>query len=133
MIGVPMEAGDALFFTENLRHGGLPNLLDTPRKTIHIMVCPRWATSQSPAHEDGDVYVSPAAWQRYSKEQRELLPAPSTEQRTSNSMTSQRFLEEEVSRLKSENERLTRQVRDLEAGKPSDAGKKSGWLSNLFR
>jgi hypothetical protein len=52
MIGLPMEAGDALFFTENLRHGGFPNTLDTPRRTIHLAIGPRWAKSQSPAHWD---------------------------------------------------------------------------------
>jgi len=136
MIGVPMEAGDALFFTENLRHGGLPNQLDTARKTIHIMICPRWATSQSPAHEDGDIYVSPQSWQRYSAAQRELLPAPSGDQLTSNSTTSSRYLEHEVLRLKSENERLAQQVRDLQSGADRTAttpGRKSRWLPSLFR
>jgi hypothetical protein len=50
MAGIVMEAGDAIFFTENLRHGGLPNSLDTPRKTIHLAIGPAWAGSQSPAH-----------------------------------------------------------------------------------
>lgn len=75
MVGIPMEAGDALFFTENLRHGGLPNLLDRPRKTIHLQIGPNWAGSQSPAHWNSSMYVSPEAWERYSEAQRALFPA----------------------------------------------------------
>lgn len=76
MIALPMEAGDALFFTENLRHGGFPNVMDRVRKTVHICFTPTWVGSQSPAHWDGDVFVTPEAWARYSEEQRALLPQP---------------------------------------------------------
>jgi Phytanoyl-CoA dioxygenase (PhyH) len=75
MVGIPMEAGDALFFTENLRHGGLPNLYDRPRKTIHLQIGPTWAGSQSPAHWNGNIYLSPESWLRYSDEQRALFPS----------------------------------------------------------
>jgi phytanoyl-CoA dioxygenase PhyH len=74
MIGIALDAGDVLFFTENLRHGGLPNLSDTPRKTIHLAIGPAWAGSQSPAHWNKNVHVSPEAWMRYSEEQRALFP-----------------------------------------------------------
>jgi hypothetical protein len=74
MIGIAMESGDAIFFTENLRHGGLPNLLDVPRKTIHLAIGPAWVASQSPAHWNKNVYVSPEAWTRYSEQQRALFP-----------------------------------------------------------
>ncbi len=77
MIGLPMQAGDALIFTENLRHGGLPNLADQTRKTIHMCFGPSWAGSQSPAHWNGFVHVTEAAWARYSEAQRALLPPPS--------------------------------------------------------
>ncbi len=76
MIGLPMEAGDALFFTENLRHGGFPNLLNRPRKTIHLSFGPAWHPSQSPAHWNDVVHVTEAAWARYSEAQRALLPPP---------------------------------------------------------
>lgn len=76
MIPLPMEAGDALFFTENLRHGGYPNLMDRVRKTVHLCYGPAWVGSQSPAHWDGVVHVTSAAWSRYSGQQRALLPAP---------------------------------------------------------
>ena len=76
MIPLPMAAGDALFFTENLRHGGYPNVMDRVRKTVHICYAPAWVGSQSPAHWGGDVFVTPEAWARYSEVQRSFLPAP---------------------------------------------------------
>lgn len=78
MIPLPMKAGDAIIFTENVRHGGFPNLLDQPRKTLHLMFAPVWVASQSPVHWDERVYVSENAWARYSESQRRLLPPPST-------------------------------------------------------
>lgn len=79
MIPIPMQAGDAIIFTENLRHGGYPNLIDRSRKTLHMMFAPRWAASQSPIHWDDKVYVSEEAWARYSDIQRALLPSPQSE------------------------------------------------------
>jgi hypothetical protein len=76
MVPLPMAAGDALFFTENLRHGGYPNVADRVRKTVHLCFAPAWVGSQSPAHWDGDVFVTPQAWARYTDAQRELLPPP---------------------------------------------------------
>lgn len=76
MVPLTLEAGDAIFFTENLRHGGFPNLRDTARKTLHIMYSPRWAASQSPLHWNDRVYVTPQAWDRYSEAQRAVLPPP---------------------------------------------------------
>lgn len=76
MVPLPMAAGDALFFTENLRHGGYPNALDRVRKTVHIAFAPGWVGSQSPAHWNGDVFVTPESWARYSEEQRAFMPAP---------------------------------------------------------
>lgn len=76
MVPLTLKAGDAIIFTENLRHGGFPNLRDTSRKTLHIMFSPRWAASQSPLHWNDRVYVSPQAWARYSEAQRAVLPAP---------------------------------------------------------
>ncbi len=76
MVVLPMEAGDALFFTENLRHGGFPNVMDQVRRTIHLCFAPEWVGSQSPAHWNGRVHVSEAAWARYDAGQRALLPPP---------------------------------------------------------
>ena len=36
MVGLEVKAGDAIFFTENLRHGGFTNVTDTPRLTVHV-------------------------------------------------------------------------------------------------
>src|SRR6185503_7100796 len=83
MIPLPMEAGDALFFTENLRHGGYPNLLERVRKTVHLCYAPAWVGSQSPAHWDGVVHVTREAWARYSEQQRALLPEPDPSSRRS--------------------------------------------------
>ena len=77
MVPVPMEAGDALFFTENLRHGGYPNTMDRTRKSVHLCFGPSWVGSQSPAHQNGFVHVTEQAWARYSETQRALLPHPS--------------------------------------------------------
>lgn len=76
MVPLPMAAGDALFFTENLRHGGYPNSMERVRKTVHLCFSPAWVTSQSPAHLDEEVFVTPQAWERYSDAQRALLPHP---------------------------------------------------------
>jgi hypothetical protein len=76
MLPLPMAAGDALFFTENLRHGGYPNVIDHVRKTVHLCFAPAWVGSQSPAHWDGGVFVTQEAWARYGETQRELLPPP---------------------------------------------------------
>ncbi len=101
MIPIPMEAGDAIFFTENIRHGGFPNLLDKPRKTIHLMISPSWVASQSPIHWDEHVYVSPEAWARYSEEQRAVLPPP-----TQADALEVRRLHAEITRFKEELIRL---------------------------
>jgi hypothetical protein len=76
MVPLPMAAGDALFFTENLRHGGYPNVMERVRKTVHLCYAPAWVGSQSPAHHDGDVFVTSEAWARYSEAQRVFLPPP---------------------------------------------------------
>ena len=76
MIPLPMEAGDVLFFTENLRHGGYPNVMDRVRKTAHLCYAPAWVGSQSPAHWDGSVHVTKQAWARYNADQRAVLPSP---------------------------------------------------------
>lgn len=136
MIGIAMEAGDALFFTENLRHGGFPNQLDTPRRTIHFMIGPRWVTSQSPAHRDGDVYVSPSAWERYSESQRDLLPFPSAAPTVGNVAGGSRSAEHELRRLKTENESLKHQIQALETAVTQQLPRGNGlsrWISRAFR
>ncbi len=120
MLGIPMEAGDALFFTENLRHGGLPNLLDRPRKTIHLQIGPSWAGSQSPAHWNGNMYVSPEAWLRYSERQRALFPSHHTKQApvaltqsASNASETSEQLRYRVQRLQEEIRNLKQEVQQM--------------------
>lgn len=115
MVPLPMAAGDALFFTENLRHGGYPNVMDRVRKTVHICFAPGWVGSQSPAHWNGGVFVTPEAWERYSEVQREFLPPPMErgprhpEQRTLKELTAQ------VGALGREIEALTAKNAELES------------------
>ena len=47
MIGLPVQAGDAILFTENLRHGGFTNRSNQTRKTLHIGYGPFWMKSQN--------------------------------------------------------------------------------------
>ena len=75
MIGLPVQAGDGILFTENLRHGGLTNRGDMTRKTIHIGYGPFWMKSQNIATMDDDQYILPLTLRRYSPEQRQLFTA----------------------------------------------------------
>lgn len=73
MIGIPLKAGDAILFTEHLRHAGFPNLRDEARKTIHMMFSPTWVGSQSPAHWNAGVYITQDTYDRYTPAQRALF------------------------------------------------------------
>jgi len=106
MVPLPMEAGDALFFTENLRHGGYPNVTDRVRKTVHICYAPAWVGSQSPAHWGGDVFVTPEAWARYSEAQRSALPQPMLPGARHPEQMSIKRLMAEVEYLREKNEEL---------------------------
>ena len=115
MVPLLLKAGDAIIFTENLRHGGFPNLRDISRKTIHLMFSPRWAGSQSPLHWNDRVFVSPEAWARYSEAQRAVLPSPPQEFEQEVRLQGHRIVaqqrqietqQQEIVRLKAENEAL---------------------------
>jgi hypothetical protein len=110
MIPLPMQAGDAIIFTENLRHGGFPNSMDQVRKTLHLFYAPRWAGSQSPIHWDDKIYVSEQAWARYSETQRALLPPPASEL-----PRKIKVLQEENRQLKGDNEKLKQENAALKA------------------
>lgn len=73
MIGLEVEAGDGILFTENLRHGGLTNRSETTRKTIHIGYGPTWMMSQNIATMDEPQYILPQTLERYSDGQKELF------------------------------------------------------------
>lgn len=73
MIGLPVKAGDAILFTENLRHGGLSIRSGKTRKTLHIGYGPFWMKSQNIATMDEEPNISDATFARYTPQQRALF------------------------------------------------------------
>ena len=78
MIGLSVRAGDAILFTENLRHGGLTNRSQQTRKTLHVGYGPYWMKSQNISTMDEEPYILPRTFARYSEEQRLLFRSWST-------------------------------------------------------
>lgn len=76
MIGLPVKAGDAILFTENLRHGGFTNKSTKTRKTLHVGYGPAWMMSQNIATMDEPQYILPQTLARYDEAQRKLLEPP---------------------------------------------------------
>jgi hypothetical protein len=116
MIPLPMKAGDVLFFTENLRHGGFPNHLDRVRKTLHLCFGPDWVGSQSPAHWNAEIHVTENAWGRYNEKQRALLPPPGAGHliRPGTESTGGGAVLQTIQRLQNEIAELTRRNHTLE-------------------
>ncbi|MDA0710098.1 MAG: phytanoyl-CoA dioxygenase family protein [bacterium] len=75
MTGLAVEKGDAIFFTEHLRHGGLTNRSDQVRKTLHVGYGPYWMMSQNIATMDEPQFVTGETLARYSVDQRSLFRA----------------------------------------------------------
>ncbi|MEZ4620875.1 MAG: phytanoyl-CoA dioxygenase family protein [Caldilineaceae bacterium] len=75
MIGLPVQAGDAILFTENLRHGGLINRSAQTRKTLHIGYGPHWMMSQNIATMDEPPYLTAATRARLTTAQHNLFQA----------------------------------------------------------
>ena len=75
MIGLEVEAGDGILFTENLRHGGLVNRSPRTRKTLHVGYGPFWMMSQNIATMDEPPHLTEATRARYSREQLDLFRA----------------------------------------------------------
>jgi hypothetical protein len=75
MVGIPVAAGDAILFTENLRHGGLPNQSEQVRKTLHVGYGPFWMMSQNIATMDEPQFITDATRARLSDVQRALFAA----------------------------------------------------------
>ncbi len=73
MIGLEVKAGDAILFTENLRHGGFTNHSSQVRKTLHIGYGPHWMMSQNIATMDEPQYILPGILERYDVKQRSLF------------------------------------------------------------
>jgi hypothetical protein len=75
MIGLEVRVGDAILFTENLRHGGLTNRSQQTRKTIHVGYGPGWMMSQNIATADEPPYITDATRARLSVAQNNLFRA----------------------------------------------------------
>ncbi|MEE2993425.1 MAG: phytanoyl-CoA dioxygenase family protein [Gemmatimonadota bacterium] len=75
MIGLEVKAGDAILFTENLRHGGVTNRSDQVRKTIHVGYGPHWMMSQNIATMDEPPYITEPTMKRWDEAQRALFQA----------------------------------------------------------
>ncbi|MCW3094956.1 MAG: hypothetical protein JWL77_574 [Chthonomonadaceae bacterium] len=73
MVGLPVKAGDAILFTENLRHGGLTNHSEQVRKTLHVGYGPVWMTSQNMATMDEPQNITEETLARYDAAQRSLF------------------------------------------------------------
>ena len=73
MIGIEAEAGDAILFTENLRHGGSTNVSPKNRKILHVGYVSSWMVSQNISTMDVPAYLKKKTWERYDLEQRNLF------------------------------------------------------------
>ncbi|MCY3556067.1 MAG: phytanoyl-CoA dioxygenase family protein [Gemmatimonadetes bacterium] len=73
VVALEVKAGDAILFTENLRHGGVTNRSDQVRKTIHVGYGPYWMLSQNQATMDEFPYVTEATFARWDDDQRALF------------------------------------------------------------
>ena len=72
-IGLQVKAGDAIFFTENLRHGGLVNTSAQVRKTLHVGYGPYWLISQNISTIDEMQHITKATAARYDEAQNRLF------------------------------------------------------------
>ena len=75
MIGLEVKAGDAILFTEHLRHGGLTNRSGQVRKTLHVGYGPHWMMSQNIATMDEPPFITEETFARLSTEQSNLFRA----------------------------------------------------------
>ena len=73
MIGLEVDAGDAILFTENLRHGGFTNSSQKTRKTLHVGYGPSWMMSQNISTMDEPPYITEETWGRYEAKQQKLF------------------------------------------------------------
>ena len=79
VVGLEVKAGDAIFFTEALRHGGLTNRSTQVRKTLHVGYGPHFMMSQNIATMDEPPYLTDATRARLTAAQLDLFrpyPAP---------------------------------------------------------
>ena len=75
MDGLEVNAGDAIFFTENVRHGGFTNRSNQVRKTLHVGYGPYWLMSQNHSTMDEPQFITQATFERLTDAQRNLFRA----------------------------------------------------------
>eukprot|EP01052_Picozoa_sp_SAG31_P020122 SAG31_NODE_1499_length_8091_cov_2.089590_6_plen_141_part_00 len=75
MVGLEVRAGDAVLFTEALRHGGFTVTSGVPRKTLHVGYGPYWLMSQNISTMDEPPFLLEETYQRYTDAQRALFNA----------------------------------------------------------
>ena len=75
-IALEVKSGDAILFTEALRHGGRTNRSDQVRKTIHVGYGPYWMLSQNAATMDESQHILESTLERWTPAQRDLFRAP---------------------------------------------------------
>ena len=73
VVGLEVKAGDAIFFTEALRHGGLTNRSTQVRKTLHVGYGPHFMMSQNIATMDEPPYLTDATRARLTAAQLDLF------------------------------------------------------------
>ncbi|MCJ8330010.1 MAG: phytanoyl-CoA dioxygenase family protein [Lentisphaeria bacterium] len=73
VVALEVKAGDAILFTENLRHGGVTNFSEQTRKTLHVGYGPFWLKSQNISTMDEDQYILEKTLERYDDEQKLLF------------------------------------------------------------
>ena len=75
MVGLEVRAGDAILFSEHLRHGGFTNTSDQVRKTLHVGFGPHWMMSQNIATMDEPQHITDETFARYDEVQRNMFRA----------------------------------------------------------
>jgi hypothetical protein len=73
VVGLEVKAGDAIFFTEALRHGGLTNRSAQVRKTLHVGYGPHFMMSQNIATMDEPPYITDTTRARLTPAQLDLF------------------------------------------------------------
>jgi hypothetical protein len=73
MIPLEVKAGDAILFTEHLRHGGFTNRSPRTRKTLHVGYGPHWMMSQNISTMDEPQHLTAPTLARYTQSRRALF------------------------------------------------------------
>ncbi|GDY11897.1 hypothetical protein LBMAG53_07750 [Planctomycetota bacterium] len=72
-VAVTARAGDGVYFTEALRHGGFENRSARPRRTIHVGYGPAWMRAQLVGTMDEPQFILPRTWDSMRPDQQALF------------------------------------------------------------